>query len=108
MSLDQQYSLALLEAQQSQLRARHYETRIAAGSYKLRTATWGTGIALTEAELQQDEIAIMNCHIDLAQEYIAHAKGLLNKIKENEERDKANYTWACQNSEQAGFVFRNW
>ncbi len=81
MSLDQQYSLALLEAQQSQLRARYYETRIATGAYKTRIAAWGTGVALTEIELQQDEVATMDRHIDRAQEYIELAKELLGKIE---------------------------
>ena len=80
------YQLSLIEAQQSQLRAKYFEQRVAGHDYRERIGkvrTWSSeGRHLTEAELRADELATMHRHINLAEEHLDYAKGLLSKIKE--------------------------
>lgn len=77
------YQLSLIEAQQSQLRARYFEQRIAGQDYIGRNVTHGfQGVQLTEAELRADELATMDRHIALAEEHLDYAKGLLAQIRE--------------------------
>lgn len=84
LHLQMQFNLALTEAAQSQLRARHFEQRVVTGAYRERLGKAFIGglpehggVPMTEDELRQSDLATMHRHITLAEEHIEHAKGLL-------------------------------
>lgn len=79
-----QFQLAILEAQQSQLRATYYAQRIQSGAWRDRighvfhgSLPEHGGVPYTEDEVLKSELATMHQHIQLAQEYIEHAKGFV-------------------------------
>ena len=82
--LQSQIQVALLEAQQSHLRARWREQRVASGAYKDRVGKVFHGVTdkvpFTEQELAEDEIRNMSRHIQLAQEHLEFAKGLIEQL----------------------------
>ena len=81
------YQLSLVEAQQSQLRARYFEQRVAGGDYRslLGKVSHGFDVALlTEAELRASELATMHRHINMAEDHLEHAKELLAEIRSQE------------------------
>lgn len=80
-TLQNQYELALLESRQSQLRARFYAARITTGDYKEDKVKWGTGKALTEAELLRGDVDTMNRHIQRAEDHINRAKEILAQME---------------------------
>ncbi len=78
------FQLAVLEAQQSQLRATYYAQRIQTGAWRDRIGKvfHGAlpehgGTPYSEDELLKDELATMHRHIQLAQEHIENAKGFI-------------------------------
>lgn len=85
--LQNKFNLAIMEAQQSQLRASYYKQRIAAGAFadKLGKVFHGSlpehgGTPYTLSEILDSELATMNRHIALAQEHIECAKGYLSDM----------------------------
>lgn len=83
--LEQRIQLALVGAQQSQLRARYYEQRIATGAWRDRIGKAFHGfvtdtnkVPLSENELLQDELATMERHIKLAEDWLDSAKSLIS------------------------------
>jgi hypothetical protein len=78
------YQLSLVEAQQSQHRARYFEQRVAGGDYRLfigKVSHGFDGTMLTEAELRASELATMHRHINMAEDHLEYAKELLAKIR---------------------------
>ncbi len=76
------FEVAMAEVAQSQLRARYYEQRISTGAWRERIGkvfrrSAYRDIALTEDEIQHDEVQTMNRHIQIAEDCLESAKGLL-------------------------------
>ena len=75
------FEVAMAEVAQSQLRARYYEQRISTGAWRERIgkvfrSSAYRDIALTE-EILHDEVQTMNRHIQIAEDCLESAKGLL-------------------------------
>ena len=70
---------ALLQVEQSQLRARYYEQRITTGVWKERVGkvTYLGGEPLPEGEVLRGEVATMERHIQIAQELLEFAGSLI-------------------------------
>lgn len=90
MSVEHQFQLALLEAQQSQLRARYYEQRIATGTWRERIGKVFRGglpehggVPFTEIEILRDEVNTMYRHIDWAEQHLEAAKGHMDALAQN-------------------------
>lgn len=81
------FQLALVEAQQSQLRAQYYQKRIDTGTWRERIGKVFEGglpehggIPYTEERILQDEVQTMHRHIDWAEQHLDHAKGILAEL----------------------------
>lgn len=82
------FELAMAETKQSQLRAAYYHHRIESKAYLTRlgkvfhlpTLGQDDKTPFTEEELRQDEIATMERHLELAQNYLGEAKHHLSHI----------------------------
>lgn len=81
------FQLALVEAQQSQLRAQYYQKRIDTGTWRERIGKVHVGglpehggTPMPEAAILQDEVQTMYRHIDWAEKHLDYAKGILAEL----------------------------
>ena len=78
------FEVAMAEVAQSQLRARYYEQRISTGAWRERIGKVHVGglpehggVPMAEDAILRDEVATMYRHIQIAEDCLESAKGLL-------------------------------